>query len=393
MGLRMQDGIQSVLFVVSYDAYADAAKQVAAALRDRVKAIRFLVMTQDGRPFFASTRLAALETLGELSYTDVDTVAEEASRIETDVLFLFFAGAVLERTIRSAHANQNSPPLCVSCFPGVVLYRQEAGFSQRLTSDIILFNSRKNVLDYEAFCTRIGATCKNALLFGFPALLDATPRTNCSTPPEKVAYIDQKAVPACRPERLKLARYLLLYAERFPQRELWVVCRDSDQNRSAHAGADPLDALLLEVAGGALPRNIRVSTAPAGEILADTDLCIGIASTILIHAISLHIPTVVLGDFGWEPYLGNLLFQGSGLECSFDSLLEDAPIALPSSAWLEANVTPVEARADLLMERLLQLSNSPARQIINDAVAQSRSKRPPPWRRRITALARALGWR
>lgn len=389
----MPDGIESVLFVVSYDSYADVAKQVALVLRGRVKTIRFLVMTREGKPFFSSARLTALEALGEVSYADIRTVPNEVSGIKASVFFLLFAGPELERTIRAVHANQSAPAVCVSCFPGVVLFRQETGFSQRLTSDVILFNSRQNMSDYESFCARVGASSENGLVFGFPSLLDGKVRATCSSPPRKVAYIDQNAVPASHPERFRLAQNLVRYAQRFPERELWVLCRDSSHNRSAHAGAYPLDDLLLVSTAEELPKNLHISTAPAEEILGDTDLCIGIASTVLIHAISRNIPTAVLGDFGWKPYLGNLLFKGSGLECTFKALLNDTPISAPSAEWLLANVSPPERQVDLLMHRLFVSRNRPPRGIQNDALAMARSKPMSPWRRRMKTVTRALGWR
>lgn len=389
----MSDEIQDVLFVISYDSYADAAKQVATALRNRVTSMRFLVMTQDGKPFFSVARLAALKALGNVCFADVSSVPDDASRLKTNVSFLFFAGPELEKTIRMIHANQDTPPVCVSCFPGVVLYRQEMGFSQRLTSDVILINSRQNMVDYQAYCARIGASSENALLFGFPALLDAKPRVGYSTPPAKVAYIDQNGVPASHSERLRLAQSLVQYAQRFPERELWILCRDSAHNRSAHTGAYPIDDLLLVSAGGALPKNIRISTAPAEEILCDIDLCIGIASTVLVHAISRNIPTAVLGDFGWRPYLGNLLFKGSGLECTFQALLRDIPIASPSAEWFAANVSPPKEQMNLLVDRLVRLHNGSARRIQNDAVAMFRSKSASRWRRGVKIVSRVLGWR
>lgn len=377
----------TALFVVSYDAYADSTWRLAQSLREQAVQVRFLVMTKDGRQFFPDAVLDKLRGLGDVALVDRAQVATTVAQQPEDIFFLFFAALELEDSIRAAHAKRANPPVCISCFAGILLYDQETGLAQRLTSDIILFNSRNNLTDYQTFCARIGASADNALLFGFPALLQQTPR-HTATPPKQIVYIDQAPIPASRADRMIVAQGLVDYAQQFPERDVKVLLRDKQTNRLAHPGTFYLDTLIIEASGTqGVPQNLQFSSENAAIALDSCDLCIGFSSTVLIHAIARRIPVAILNDVGCSPQMGNALFIGSGLESTFAQLLRDEVTPAPAQAWLDEHVTFPQERLAALAERIEQVRSISQRPLMNSAVARKRF-----WRVRLVLRIKQLLW-
>jgi hypothetical protein len=379
------------LFIISYDAYAQIAVRIARECAARGAQAQFLLLSEQdgGTPFFAQEQLAPLEAIGPIHISGSKNLIQQATAAQADVVFILLAGELTYRLPQALHsASPEMPPVCITTFPGIASYRQHVGFSQRVTSDILLLNSPWNMAAYRQFCKHIGASDQNGFILGFSALLGRKARTSYKTVPERVMYVDQNIIPRPHRQRLQLARQLLNYAQQFPARELIIQCREHEGNRTAHPLKHSLVKLLHTAnQGKPLPQNIRINYHQSLETLETCDLCISFCSTLLIHAIACNIPVAVLTDFGMRKSSGLFYFDGSGLQTNFAELLAGKNPPPPNAAWLEEYITFPEARLEALFARILELHAMPQRGVINSKEAARY------WRRQsvVHAIRRPLG--
>ena len=362
-----------ILFVISYDAYAEIASRLAPVFVAKGASVRHIFLKRDsGRDIVINGNLVkALQKTGDITYaSDVNLVAC-VKRAACDVVFFCCSGRRIWTVIQEFGQDGIERPLFVSCFAGVTLYRQEVGFSHRIASDIILFNSKKNVEDYKHHCKRLGASHENAFLLGFPSLTGVATRSDVSLPPRRVLFVDQNIVPHSKADRIALARFLIAYAQAWPDRKIIVQCRNQNGHNSAHPSKYHLPELLLSsTTDRMVPPNLAIKYDTPQEALDWCDLCLGFASTLLINAITRGISTAIISDFGWRASFGNRLFLGSGLERCFDDIRNDVLPTRPNPEWLEANVSRPEAALDHLFEIFTRAADSPRRSVVNARFAE-----------------------
>lgn len=362
-----------ILFVISYDAYADIAARLAPVFLSKGASVQYLFLERDsGRDIVVNGTLTkALRKTGEFSYASDSNLAASVRAAACDVVFFCCSGRRIWNVTREFEHLDGDRPLFVSCFAGVTLYRQDVGFSHRVASDIVLFNSKNNVKDYKKFCRKHGASDENAFLLGFPSLIGVRPRTDVRSSLRTVLFIDQNVVPYSKGDRTALSRFLVDYAIAWPDRELIVQCRDHSGHNSAHPPKYQLPKLLLSSSpSGVLPKNLVVKYDAPQEALGRCDLCLGFASTLLINAVSRKIPTAIIADFGWKASFGNLLFQHSGLEATFDGIRNDVLPVGPDSEWLDANISKPEAALDDLFEIFVNAAAYKRKPILNADFAE-----------------------
>lgn len=257
--------------------------------------------------------VAAEDKINILDYRKIDNLS--ALEIHSyDTIFIGLGGRKLYYFIKKLRDNYSDLPILSVAFPGVTYNMQERGFIARVNADNILFNSIKNHQDYCAFCNDYDTSPSNGVVTGFPQLIGAQSK-GYNFPPKRIIYVDQNIVPASKRLRLLMLRKLISYAELYPDREILII---SAKQNNAHICLYPLDDNNLKS-----PPNISYIRGNAAAYLADTDLCIGFSSSILIESIARKIPTVSISDFGLRKIYGNQLFEKSGIFQPFSKILSD----------------------------------------------------------------------
>ncbi len=250
--------------------------------------------------------------------------------------------------------NININIFCISYFPGITHYRENTGFMHRCMCDLILFNSAKNYCNYVIYCNNNNLPHDNGIIFGFPILLSENNLNKSSADNSKklkTIYVDQSIVPNTLKEKKAIAHFLVTYAKRNPQKITIVQVRDSKKNSSAHKPNYRIDNILLNMPS--LPENLIISYEDVYKHLSESDLCIGIASTLLVEAMLRGITAVSISDFGIRKSYGNDFFIGSDIFASTKSLLRSKTPKKVNRKWLDQNVhRPTEKEISNLLSSM-----------------------------------------
>lgn len=236
-------------------------------------------------------------------------------------------------------SNQNNYTITVSAFPGILYYIQTYGQWCRCSSDIILFNDKRTLNDYEVACKYLfGIPSSNSLLFGYPTLgkieWDKENATN-------LVYIDQNLLPYRYSDRKELYKKIISLGIKKKYKKIIFVGRNLLSENSNHKvnHSNHLDSIISEIRKDFSSSPIEISYDPPSLSLRNCALCLGITSTVLLEAIYAGIPTAPINTKGVTgKFNGAKLFQKTDFSRSIEELLDNRSISLPSDKWLDDNL-------------------------------------------------------
>jgi hypothetical protein len=214
----------------------------------------------------------------------------------------------------------------------------------------MLLHSHREVAEFRAKA----AAHWPGLAFGLARLPFLPPLASSSRTPTEgdLVFAAQAKFPRGREDREQVLRALAAVAD--PVVKLRAVAGEEQTHHEAWSYAALRDALVAD--GSPEVAGVRLAGGPMGEALGRARGLVTVSSTAALEAMALGLPVLLLSDFGVEPGLSNVVFEGSGC---FGTLadLRAGRLAHPAPAWLAANYFHPEAENDWLVEveRLLDV--------------------------------------
>jgi hypothetical protein len=359
-----------VALIIGADSYVPHADAIASAFSARGWKLELFILSRDGTPAVNNRQLSRMvhstDGLCQLEPKELtlNRIFSSTFWKGFDAVFLGVHGTLAKKVLdllKKPAAISTPHPLAICCFPGVSYYLQSYGQWLRARADIVLFNERRTYQDYKKVRKFISRKKpENALLFGYPSLTDISREPVQSN---SILYVDQNVLPAGYKDRLELVEKLFDLAEARPEYTLRILARNKPTEQSNHnaLGRTHIETLVEEVrrqrSSGC---NLVVEFGAPKDYLATTSLCLGITSTILLHAMYLGISTIPLRVNGVRgAFNGYKLFQKSPMAMQIEDLIAEKPACNLDSAWAHANIlaTNDQTKMDLCEMVLRKLSN------------------------------------
>ena len=350
-------------FIVTHDSYLNIFLKIAHQCYDKGILQDVIVIRNFGG--LSSERTSVLKSPDKTFYEIyLSEIRGIVLKQRYDAVFIGAPGRAFAKIFNiikccSIESGRNCQlPKIISAFPGLTLFDQYWGMYVRRNSDVILFNSKKNFGDYKEFCREFNLDSSNALLFGFPQLLEVIPRKNIRKPARTVLFVDGSIVPKDLFSRTYISEKIVQYSRIFPERRVIVLTRKMKDEKAMHPEVYAMGNLVRMVSSGKFPPNLEVLNGEYQAYLEEVDLCLGICSTVMIEAMARGIPTAVISDIGVKEEMGNHYFVGSNCFRSFESLFEDNVPPRPDAGWFEHVVTqPDQSSVDEMLDRISASNN------------------------------------
>ena len=231
-----------------------------------------------------------------------------------DIIFLGFGGEDLENSIKEINSIDRK---IITFFPGVRKSFDYNGLLSRCSSDIILFNNKNDLMDYQQLGNDLNIDTSNGLLFGFPNLISRTDFTKKNNL-DKLCFIAQSEI-LTKAEKLYLLEKFLNFCNQNPEKELTIVEKSRSNIKDAHSDDHNYDKLLKLVKNK--PSNLKISFDKIENILSNHGVIFSISSSIVLESLKLGIKTALISDLKISDQLGNICFMNSGLFMSLDDIL------------------------------------------------------------------------
>lgn len=267
-----------------------------------------------------------------------------------DVVLLACTGPVVA-TLSNAHVLAGPRrPLLVTGLPGISVPATRRALRARARCDLMLLHSHREVDEFRAKA----AAHWPGLAFGLARLPFLPPLALEQRAPVEgdLVLAAQAKFPASREDREQVLRALADATD--PVVKLRAVAGEEQTHREAFSYETLRDELVA--AGSDEVAGVRFAGGSMGQALARARGLVTVSSTAALEAMALGLPVLLLSDFGVEPALSNVVFEGSGCFGTLDDL-RAARLVHPDPAWLAANYFHPEAENDWLSEvqRLLDL--------------------------------------
>ena len=225
-----------------------------------------------------------------------------------DVLLLACTGPTVEalaglRAVRGPHR-----PVLVTGLPGISIPASARAVERRRACDLFVVHSLR---ERDAFA-RLAAERAPGLrvaLARLPFLSDdPVGRTTTGT---DVLFAAQAKVP---PERADREAILLSLAAVGPRGSAVIKVRATAGEQQTHAEQHPYAELFADlVAAGRVPADaVRFRSGAMSEALRSARCLVTVSSTAALEAMAADVPVLVLSDFGVDPTMINVGFEGSG---------------------------------------------------------------------------------
>lgn len=299
-------------------------------------------------PVRPSAAQIAAATDRRVEVLDRATLLRRVRSERPDVVLLACTGPVVS-TLSNAHVLAGPRrPLLVTGLPGISVPATRRALRARARCDLMLLHSHREVDEFRAKA----AAHWPGLVFGLARLPFLPPLAGSRSTPAAgdLVFAAQAKFPVSREDR---ARVLLALADTSdPVVKLRAVAGEEQTHHEAWSYLELRDALVA--IGSAGVADVRFAGGSMGEALARARGLVTVSSTAALEAMALGLPVLLLSDFGVEPALSNVVFEGSGC---FGTLadLRAGRLLHPDPAWLAANYFHPEAENDWLVavERLL----------------------------------------
>lgn len=395
--------MRSVLFLAAFDSQLKWCARLRDEFADR--GFSWRVVVPDVRSALSAEQIIAAGFSGVRRLSWEETLEAVSS---ADVVVSALSGPTNEALLADlgrAALRDETGPVVVTGWVGVIIENATGGFLNRCAADVIVVNSQSDLRHFTAVAERLGLPTENLLLAGLP-ILSPVRQPLRGGPIRRVLFADQPTVPRSLLERLFVYRRLIDYAERHPDRDVVLKPRHRLGEDTFHRMRHHPQALL---AGHALPANFTIDYAPVAAQLPNTDLLLTVSSTASIEAIDHGCRVGLVVDLGVHEKLGNHVFVESGLLRTFDQITAD-DIGVPEPDWLADYFIPRPASAAaMIVDRavsLLASGDRPSRAVrsapyytshgaYSEAVGETGGHRSPArsrrgWRGQLASLSHAV---
>ena len=258
-----------------------------------------------------------------------------------DVVLLACTGPVVATLSNASVLTGPRRPLLVTGLPEISVPATRRALRARARCDLMLLHSHREVAEFRAKAARHWP----GLAFGLARLPFLPPSAGTRRSPEQgdLVFAAQAKFPALREDREDVLRALAETAS--PVVKLRAAPGEEQTHREAWSYVQLRDELVA--AGTTAVADVRFAGGPMGDALGRARGLATVSSTAALEAMALGLPVLLLSDFGVEPGLSNVVFDGSGC---FGTLadLRAGRLVHPDPAWLAANYFHPEADNDWL---------------------------------------------
>ena len=247
-----------------------------------------------------------------------------------DVVLLACTGPVVATLSNARVLAGPRRPLLVTGLPGISVPATRRAIRARARCDLMLLHSHREVDEFRAKA----AAHWPGLAFGLARLPFLPPLAPApSTPAEgDLVFAAQAKFPRHREEREEVL--LALARTSGAVVKLRAVAGEEQTHREAWSYLGLRDELVA--AGSAEVADVRFAGGSMREALGRARGLVTVSSTAVLEAMALGLPVLLLSDFGVEPNLSNVVFEGSGCFGTLDDL-RAGRLVHPDPIWLEAN--------------------------------------------------------
>ncbi|HEY0239311.1 MAG TPA: DUF6716 putative glycosyltransferase, partial [Friedmanniella sp.] len=223
-----------------------------------------------------------------------------------DVVLLACTGPVVSTLSNASVLAGPRRPLLVTGLPGISVPATRQALRARSRCDLMLLHSHREVAEFRAKA----AVHWPGLAFGLARLPFLPPLAGTRRTPDggDLVFAAQAKFPRGREDRENVLRALAGVAD--PVVKLRAVAGEEQTHHEAWSYAALRDALVAD--GAPEVAGVRLAGGPMGEALGRARGLVTVSSTAALEAMALGLPVLLLSDFGVEPGLSNVVFEGSG---------------------------------------------------------------------------------
>lgn len=329
--------------IVSEDSYLPHAYQLYSTVKRETWEISLLLCEKNLQQTISQRQINRFDLSHikkEKFLLNLDKMNSEILK-KYDAIYIGLPSNYCNKLINAINENDNTLHLRTICsFPGLLYYIQTYGLWCRAGADLLLFNDKRTLKDYELACRLMfGVDSSNALLFGYPAIRSITlKKSNRKT----LLYVDQNIVPRQLEIRRELYHQIILIANERGFERVVFLARNKINERSNH-NVNPTSHIATLV--NELTKNndygveIIIDYGDPKNWLKSCHMCISINSTVLLFAVHLGIPAVSLNTQGANGRFGGLrFFQKASLAMSSNDLKSGKKVEIPDKKWIYQNI-------------------------------------------------------
>lgn len=322
-----------------FDSFGKVAMTMLAACRNAGAETQLALLDVPGRTLSRRQRVEVQRIDPKTKITrhpwDGRPTLGQALVQKSDAVILALDGKRSRDTLlllQTLWSEQQTRPLLVSAYPGILLRHQLEGMLDRAGVDLLCLNSPVDFDTYSTGCQGLNLDSGNAVVTGLPILWNLHPRTQV---PEQgsLVFFEQPSVPSNPLQRHYLCRQLELLAQRWPEHPVIFKPRTSSVERTLHRHHGEM-ASRIKKQSQRTP-NLMISFKPAIQLLRQCSCAITVSSTAALEAMAMGISTRIVADLGLNETLGNHYFAASGALADFESICADPFSIRHHTAWLE----------------------------------------------------------
>lgn len=248
----------------------------------------------------------------------------EIDALDPDVIVLAATGPAIEamqEALRLAGRLGHGRAVLMTGLPGISFPANDLAIAHRRHCDLMVLHSHREIGAYADVIARAGGGPQLGLAT-LPFLRDVRPVVGG----EDVVFAAQSLVPAQVAERRQvLAALEDVPAPLHPVVKVRAVAGERQAHNEPHPYAALYEGSRIEFRAGSMARALDHAHGFAT-----------VSSTAAIEAIAAGVPSLILGDFGVNAAMINLVFQGSRLIGSLSDLA-GARFRTPHAGWMTQN--------------------------------------------------------
>lgn len=236
---------------------------------------------------------------------------------------------------RLCNRSKQKRPIVIYSFRGIE-EPVHTGFMNRLGADLIILNNQAHFNALSHFEPLQKIIDNQAISIGNPIFWAQSAIGDINNPPQNIYFYTQSIIPKTKEERLRVAQNLLLYAQKYTDRNMWIKLRHLPDENQNHSHIEEFDFPLLfkELCPNGLPNNLKYTAEDMGRSMENADFCLTVRSTAIFETLFHHIPSALLPEsFDFLPKT----FENSGLILSYADFL-DGEIPAPDIEWMANNI-------------------------------------------------------
>ena len=335
-------------------------------------------------------------------------------RQRPDVVLLACTGPVVEVVADAVIALSTPRPVLVAGLPGISVPATERAVRHRRAVDVLVVHSHRERRDFADLAAR-GWPRPMVGLARLPFVRDeptapmptapmptapmpTAPMPTAShglgrarqqragaAPRRTVVFAPQAKVPPRKVDRVRILIGLDALAAQRTDLDVVVKVRAWASEPQTHRERYPYDLLWDELvtAGVVRPDALGFASGSMAEALEQAAAFVTVSSTAALESIARQVPTLVLGDFGVNARMINVVFEGSGLIGTLDDLAAGS-FSAPDPRWCRANYFHSPQDEDWLA-------------LVARAALRPRPERAPgrrlrPWDYQVVRLSVPLSW-